>query len=136
MLPGMTTSDDGQTWTIADLADEYDVTHRTIRHYEELGLLSPERRGTVRVFHRRDRTRLALILRGKRIGFPLEEIRTIIDMYDQTPGEAGQLTYLLDQIAARQNDLEQRRADIEQTLRDLREVESRCRSDLRALRRG
>lgn len=131
----MTTPDDGQTWTIADLADEFDVTHRTIRHYEELGLISPERRGTVRVFHRRDRTRLALILRGKRIGFPLEEIRTIIDMYDQTPGEAGQLTYLLEQIAARREDLEQRRADIEQTLRDLREVEARCRSDLRALRR-
>jgi DNA-binding transcriptional MerR regulator len=134
MLPGMTTPDDGQTWTIAELADEHDVTHRTIRHYEELGLLSPERRGTVRIFHRRDRTRLALILRGKRIGFPLEEIRTIIDMYDQTPGESGQLTYLLDQIAARRADLEQRRADIEQTLRDLRQVEARCRSDLRALR--
>lgn len=129
----MTTPDDAQTWTIAELADEHGVTHRTIRHYEELGLISPERRGTVRVFHRRDRTRLALILRGKRIGFPLEEIRTIIDMYDQTPGEAGQLSYLLDQIAARRNDLEQRRADIEQTLVDLTEVESRCRSDLRAL---
>lgn len=134
MLPGMTTPDDGQTWTIAELADEHGVTHRTIRHYEELGLLSPERRGTVRIFHRRDRTRLALILRGKRIGFPLDEIRTIIDMYDQTPGESGQLTYLLDQIAARRADLEQRRADIEQTLRDLRQVEARCRSDLRALR--
>ena len=132
----MTTPEDGPTWTIADLADEFDVTHRTIRHYEELGLISPERRGTVRIFHRRDRTRLALILRGKRIGFPLDEIRTIIDMYDETPGEAGQLAYLLEQIAARRADLEQRRADIEQTLRDLRQVEARCRSDLRALRRA
>jgi len=131
----MPTPDAGTTWTIAELADEYDVTHRTIRHYEELGLISPERRGTARVFHRRDRTRLALILRGKRIGFPLEEIRTIIDMYDQTPGEAGQLVYLLEQIALRRTDLEQRRADIEQTLRDLSEVEARCRSDLRGLRR-
>jgi DNA-binding transcriptional MerR regulator len=135
MLPSMTTSDDGQTWTIAELADEYDVTHRTIRHYEELGLISPERRGTVRVFHRRDRTRLALILRGKRIGFPLDEIRTIIDMYDETPGETGQLSYLLTQIAARRSDLEQRRADIDQTLRELTQVEARCRADLRSLRR-
>ncbi|GGB38530.1 MerR family transcriptional regulator [Flexivirga endophytica] len=131
----MTTPERASTWTIAELAEEYGVTHRTIRHYEELGLISPERRGTVRVFHRRDRTRLALILRGKRIGFPLEEIRTIIDMYDETPGEAGQLTYLLAQIAARRADLEQRRADIEQTLRDLGDVEARCRTDLRALRR-
>lgn len=135
MTTPATTSDRGTTWTIAELAEEYGVTHRTIRHYEELGLLSPERRGTARIFHRRDRTRLALILRGRRIGFPLDEIRTIIDMYDQTPGEAGQLVYLLDQIAARRADLEQRRADIEQTLRELGDVEARCRSDLRALRR-
>ncbi|WP_446665299.1 MerR family transcriptional regulator [Flexivirga sp. B27] len=134
----MTTSepaaDRATTWTIAELAAEYEVTHRTIRHYEELGLISPERRGTVRVFHRRDRTRLALILRGRRIGFPLDEIRTIIDMYDETPGEAGQLTYLLEQIAARRADLEQRRADIEQTLQELGQVEDRCRADLAALR--
>lgn len=136
MTTPATTSDGGATWTIAQLAEEYDVTHRTIRHYEELGLISPERRGTARIFHRRDRTRLALILRGKRIGFPLDEIRTIIDMYDQTPGEEGQLDYLLEQIAARRADLEQRRADIEQTLHDLAEVEARCRSDLRALRRS
>ena len=133
-MVAMTTPDEQETWTIADLADDFDVTHRTIRHYEELGLISPERRGTARVFHRRDRTRLALILRGKRIGFPLEQIRTIIDMYDQTPGEEGQLVYLLGQIAARRADLEQRRADIEQTLRDLAEVEDRCHSDLRDLR--
>ena len=132
----MTTPADEQTWTIAELAAEYDVTHRTIRHYEELGLICPERRGTARIFHRRDRTRLALILRGKRIGFPLDEIRTIIDMYDQTPGEEGQLVYLLDQIVARRADLEQRRADIDQTLRDLADVERRCRTDLGTLRQG
>lgn len=131
----MTTPDEQETWTIAELADEFDVTHRTIRHYEELGLISPARRGTARVFRRRDRTRLALILRGKRIGFPLEEIRTIIDMYDQTPGEEGQLVYLIDQIAVRRADLQQRLADIQQTLRDLDEVESRCRADLRGIRR-
>ena len=88
------------TWTIGQIAEEFAVTHRTIRHYEELGLISPERRGTVRVYHRRDRTRLNLILRGKRLGFPLEEIRTIINLYDEPRGQASQLSYVLDQINA------------------------------------
>ena len=122
-----------RTWTIAELADEFEVTHRTIRHYEELGLIAPERRGTVRVFHPRDRIRLALILRGKRIGFPLNEIRKIIDMYDEQPGEAGQLAYLLDQIAERRADLERRRQDIEDSLGELHTLERRCQADLKAL---
>lgn len=123
-------------WTIAQIADEFGVTHRTVRHYEEQGLVSPERRGTQRVFHPRDRVRLALVLRGKRLGFALDEIRRIVDMYDQTPGEAGQLEYLLEQIAGRRAELEQRRADIDQTLAELDDVEARCRRDLRRLRRG
>ena len=124
----------GETWTIAQVAEEFDVTHRTVRHYEDLGLISPERRGTQRVYHRRDRTRLSLILRGKRLGFPLEEIRTIVDMYDQQPGEAGQLRYLLGQIGDRRAELERRRQDIEDSLTELAELERRCRDDLRALR--
>ena len=119
-----------RTWTIADLADEFDVTHRTIRFYEDRGLLTPERRGTHRVYHPRDRVRLALVLRGKRLGFDLTEIRRIVDMYDQSPGESGQLTYLLEQIAARRAELEQRRADIDLTLGELDEVEARCRATL------
>ncbi|WP_265447834.1 MerR family transcriptional regulator [Flexivirga meconopsidis] len=130
----MTTPDIETTWSIAQLADEFGLTHRTIRHYEELGLISPERRGTVRVFHRRDRTRLELIVRGKRIGFPLDEIRTIIDMYDETPGESGQLVYLLDQIAARRAELELRRADIDRTLAEMASMEQRCQADLSKLR--
>lgn len=122
-----------QTWTIGQIAQEFDVTHRTVRHYEELGLISPERRGTVRVYHRRDRIRMELIMRGRRLGFPLEEIRRIIDMYDQQPGEAGQLRYLLDQIAAQRADLEARRRDIDQTLVELDRVEGRCREDLATL---
>lgn len=129
------TGTDEPCWSISDLGDEFGITHRTIRHYEQIGLISPERRGTTRVFHRRDRTRLALILRGKRIGFDLEEIRKIIDMYDETPGEEGQLTYLLDQIAARRAELEQRRKDIEDSLTELDGLAKRCRADLRALRR-
>jgi DNA-binding transcriptional MerR regulator len=123
-----------QTWSITDLASEYDVTLRTIRHYEDLGLITPERRGTSRVFHPRDRVRLALILRGKRLGFTLDEIATIVNMYDAEPGEAGQLRYLLDQIARRRADLEQRRRDIEETLAELAEVEQRCKQDLSVLR--
>lgn len=122
-----------RTWTIAQIAAEFGVTHRTVRHYEELGLISPERRGTVRVYHRRDRTRLNLILRGRRLGFLLEEIRTIIDMYDEQPGEAGQLAYLLDQIDERRLELERRRKDIEESLQELDTLEQRCRHDLRHL---
>ena len=123
-----------ETWSIAELAAEYDVTLRTIRFYEDRGLLSPERRGTVRVYHPRDKVRLGLILRGKRLGFSLDEIAKIVDMYDAEPGEEGQLVYLLDQITHRRSELEQRRRDIEETLADLSEVETRCRTDLSALR--
>lgn len=121
---------DPRTWTIAEMADDFDVTHRALRHYEHLGLLSPEREGQRRVYHRRERTRLALILRGRRLGFPLEEIATILDMYDDHPGEAGQLSYLLSQIGDRRADLERRRQDIEDSLRELDELERRCTEDL------
>jgi DNA-binding transcriptional MerR regulator len=123
-----------ETWSIAELAAEYDVTLRTIRFYEDRGLLTPERRGTTRVYHPRDRVRLALILRGKRLGFSLDEIAKIVDMYDAEPGEEGQLVYLLDQITHRRTELEQRRLDIEETLQDLAEVEARCHADLNTLR--
>lgn len=121
---------DEQTWSIAELSAEYSVTLRTIRHYEEVGLISPERRGTTRVFHNRDRIRLELIMRGKRLGFSLDEISRIVNMYDEQPGEAGQLQYLLDQIEVRRRELEQRRMDIEETLSELDRVEARCRHDL------
>ncbi len=121
------------TWTIAEVAEDFDVTHRALRHYEHLGLLSPERvgaGGNTRLYHRRDRTRLALILRGRRLGFPLEEIGTIIDMYDEQPGEVGQLRYLLSQIGERRGNLERRRADIDKSLEELAELELRCHTDL------
>lgn len=121
------------TWTITELARDFGVTLRTLRHYEDVGLLSPERRGTTRVFHHRDRIRLELILRGKRLGFTLPEIATIVDMYDDQPGEAGQLQYLIDQIDVRREELEQRRQDIDHTIAELAEVEARCRDDLSRL---
>jgi len=119
---------DTDVHTIAQVAEEFGVTHRTIRFYEDRGLISPQRRGTQRLFHPRDRVRLELVLRGKRLGFDLEQIRRIVDMYDQDVGERGQMEYLLDQIAARRVELEQRRRDIEQTLAELDEVERRCRA--------
>jgi DNA-binding transcriptional MerR regulator len=125
---------DERTWTIRDLAAEYDITLRTIRHYEALGLVSPERRGSTRVFRQRDRIRLELVLRGRRLGFSLDEIARIVNMYDDQPGEAGQLEYLLDQIRVRRAELDRMRADIEQTERDLDVVEARCREDLARLR--
>lgn len=115
------------------MAAEFQVTHRTVRYYEDLGLLSPERKGTTRIYHRRDRTRLALALRGKRLGFPLDEIRRIVDMYDDHPGESGQLSYLLEQIEERRADLTQRRDDLDLLLRELDELEHRCRGDLQTL---
>jgi len=121
------------TWTIAQIADEFGVTHRTVRHYEDLGLISPERRGTQRVYHRRDRTRLALILRGKRLGFPLEEIRTIIDLFDAPRGRRTQLEYVLGQIDERRTDLEQRLRDVKDAIAELGEFERRCREDLSRL---
>ena len=122
-----------KTWSITDLAREHDVTLRTLRHYETLKLLSPERRGTTRIYHQRDRIRLELVLRGRRLGFSLEEIAHIVNMYDEQPGEAGQLEYLLDQIDVRREELARMRADIDQTERDLDQLETRCRESLRAL---
>ena len=126
----MPTRADEQTWTIAQVADEFGITHRTVRHYEDLGLISPERHGTRRLYRRRDRTRLQLILRGKRLGFPLDQIRTIIDLYDAPRGKRSQLQYVLDQIDDRRTDLEQRRRDLDDALTGLDRFEDRCREDL------
>ena len=122
-----------QTWTITELAEEFGITLRAIRHYEDVGLISPERRGTSRVFHARDRIRLQLILRGRRLGFSLPEIRTIVNMYDEQPGESGQLHYLLEQIGVRRTELERLRRDIDETMVELNRVEARCHEDLAAL---
>lgn len=125
-----------RTWTISELAAEFGVTLRTIRFYEDSGLLAPGRAGLQRVFGARERVRLALILRGRRLGMSLDQIRTIIDMYDAEPGEEGQLRYLLEQIAGRRVELEQRRRDLEDTLAELDEVELRARADLARFEEG
>ncbi|MDN5892740.1 MAG: MerR family DNA-binding transcriptional regulator [Nocardioides sp.] len=123
------------TWTIRQLADDYAVSLRTLRHYEDLGLLHPARVGSTRFYGQRERIRLELILRGKRVGFSLEEIVTIVNMYDEPPGEAGQLQFLIDQCRVRRTTLEQQRRDIDATLDDLEGIEARCREDLALLGR-
>lgn len=119
--------------TISDLAREFGVTTRTIRFYEDEGLITPLREGTRRLFRPRDRTRLKLILRGKRLGFSLAEIAEIVDMYDAAPGEVGQLRLLVAKIGQRRVGLEQQKRDIEATLSDLASVEARCHERLAAL---
>ena len=125
-----------RTWTITELAAEFGVTLRTLRHYEELGLLSPERQGSARVYHQRDRIRVELILRGKRLGFSLGEIATIVNMYDEPPGEAGQLRYLIEQCDVRRGELHRLRADIDATLGELDLVERRCHEQLALIEPG
>ena len=119
-----------QTWSIGELAEEFDTTLRTIRFYEDRGLLTPERQGTTRIFHDRDRVRLQLILRGKRLGFTLDEIAHVINMYDETPGRRGQLEFLIADIDKRRQALLAKRRDLDESLSELDELEAKCRADL------
>ncbi len=117
-------------YTITQLAQEFDVTTRTIRFYEDQGLLNPTRNGQMRVYSPRDRVRLKLVLRGKRLGFSLSEIREMLDMYDAEPGESGQLELFLAKINERRGLLQQQRHDIELTLKELDDIEAQCRAQL------
>ena len=119
------------TFTISELAREFGVTTRTIRFYEDQGLLSPKREGTNRVFSPRDRVRLKLALRGKRLGFPLAEIRELFELYDVSRGEHRQLEEFLTRLERRRADLEQQREDIEVMLREIDFFANQCRRLLR-----
>lgn len=118
------------THTITELAREFDITTRTIRFYEDEHLLAPVRNGRSRIYSNRDRVRLQLVLRGRRLGFSLSEIREIMDMYDADPGEAGQLYYFLSKIEQRRSILKKQRKDILVTLRELDAIEQQCRAQL------
>ena len=107
------------SFSIGDLSREFGVTTRTIRFYEDQGLLSPTREGQNRVYRPRDRVRLKLILRGKRLGFSLKEIKALIELYDAPEGEAGQLRSFIDKIRARRTELMGRKEDIEHVLDEL-----------------
>ncbi len=117
-------------YTIGQLARELGVTTRTIRFYEDEGLIAPARRGGQRIYGSRERTRLKLVLRGRRLGFPLSDIAEIINLYDAAPGESGQLETLIARIEERRVELLAKRQDIETSLADLEAVEVRCRDRL------
>ncbi|MCG6872076.1 MAG: MerR family DNA-binding transcriptional regulator [Gammaproteobacteria bacterium] len=118
-------------YTISQLAGEFGVTPRTLRFYESHGLLAPERVGTRRLYAERDRVRLRLTLRGKRIGFSLAEIREIIDMYDpDRETQDDQLRLLLQRIRGHRQALLERQADLTATLAAMDDIESRCLEQL------
>jgi len=118
------------TFTIAELAREFDITARAIRFYEDQGLLSPMREGVGgrnRVYTPRDRTRLKLTLRGKRLGLTLSEIKSIVDMYESPKDTAAQIDRFLGVLAQQRLTLEQQRADIEMALEEISAHEDECR---------
>lgn len=114
------------TWTISELSREFNITPRTIRFYEDQGIVSPLRAGRNRVYGPRDRTRLKLTLRGKRLGLQLSEIRALIDMYDGPGDTAQQLRHYLDVLAQHRATLEQQRRDIDDTLSEIAQQEQQC----------
>jgi DNA-binding transcriptional MerR regulator len=115
-----------QTYTIRELAEEFHLTARTIRHYEDQGLLSPSREGVNRIFTARDRVRLKLALRGKRLGFSLGEIRELFELYD-TASEKKQMSEFLARLDKRRLHLEQQREDIEVMLNEINFFATQCR---------
>ena len=129
LLPDAPESE-AQTYGISELAHQFQVTTRTIRFYEDKGLLKPAREGTRRVYGLRDLVRLRLILRGKRLGFSLDEIAGIMDMYDTDTGEIGQLQYMLNRLSDQRQALLQQQRDLEQTLAELDQIEAQCRQRL------
>jgi DNA-binding transcriptional MerR regulator len=120
-------------YTISELASEFDITPRTIRFYEEKGLLKPEREGQKRLFSQSDRVRLILILRGRRCGLTLEESREIIDMYETGQNNAEQLHSLVGKIEQRRSILQSQLVDIREMLKELDAVQARCEQSLQSI---
>lgn len=110
-----------RTFTITELAEAFDVTPRAIRFYEDKGLLNPVRQGLARIYTRRDRARLALILRGKRLGFSLTEIGEMLDLYDLGDDQSEQLRVTLTKSRERLAVLEAQRRDLDDAIRELKE---------------
>ncbi len=119
-----------KTYSISELAQEFDVTTRSLRFYEEKGLLSPSRHKQTRSYDHADRTRLKLILRGKRLGFSLDESAEIINMYDPKAGNKNQMQVLLNKVKEKCEQLLEQQQDLEMMLLDLRKVEDRCLTSL------
>ena len=117
-----------RTFTITELAQEFDITPRAIRFYEDLGLMEPARSGRNRVYTHRDRTRLKLTLRGKRLGLSLQEIKQLVDMYESGTDTRPQLEAFMLVLANHRTQLEQQLEDIQVTLAEIEQHEMRCRS--------
>jgi DNA-binding transcriptional MerR regulator len=107
------------TFTIGELAEEFGVTHRALRFYEDKGLISPARRGTTRLYSRRDRARLRLVILGKKVGFPLADIREMLEFYELKDGQPGQLLTALGRFTERIAVLRRQKQDIEQAIAEL-----------------
>lgn len=119
------------TYSIAALAKEFGITTRTIRFYESRGLISPQRVGSTRRYSKRDRARLMLILRGRNLGFSIEDVSEYLSLYDADPGQLAQTRLLLDKVSAAIDGLEGKRRDIERSLADLNEIRARCETHLK-----
>ncbi|MDH5354530.1 MAG: MerR family DNA-binding transcriptional regulator [Gammaproteobacteria bacterium] len=125
------------TYTIGELANEFDVTSRALRLYEESELLSPKREGTKRIYTERDRVRLRLILRAKRLGWSLAEVKEIFDLYDSSSqGEEAQLKLLLAKLDERRKFLKMQQQDIEFSLEDLENIAANAERALAEIRVG
>jgi len=115
-----------KTYTISDLAREFEVTTRTLRHYEDQGLVTPARDGVNRIFSPRDRVRLKLALRGKRLGFSLSEIRELFELYDLANDDRSQLEAFAVRLERRRTQLEQQREDVEVMLNEINFFAKQC----------
>ena len=118
------------TYTIRDLAEEFDITTRTLRFYEEKGMLSPHRQGQLRIYNAGDRTRLKLILRGKRLGLDLQESSEIIAMYNPGTNNQQQLKALLAKIEEKKTQLVRQQEDLDAMFEDLKLWEENCNEAL------
>lgn len=124
------------TYSISELAHEFDVTPRTIRYYEDEGLLTPLREGQTRIYSHRDKIRLKLTLRGKRLGFSLAEIRELFDMYDTDKSSKTQLHSMIQLIETKRGVLRQQLEDIQMVMAELEAAEQRCVNSLNSLKTG
>jgi DNA-binding transcriptional MerR regulator len=122
---------DDPTYSISELAHEFALTTRAIRFYEDEGMLAPERRGRARVYRERERVRLKLILRGKRLGFSLSEIRELLDLYEVAHNERAQLSKFIEMLGERRARLLQQKEDIDAVLAEIDGVERDCRRRLK-----
>ncbi len=124
---------DSVTYSIGELAKEFDITTRSIRFYEDQGLIHPTRKGQTRIYNQRDKVRLKLILRGKRLGFSLAETGRLFELYDADKTSATQLNTIMDLIADKKADLSQQLNDIKAVLVELTGLENNCKEALKKI---